>query len=93
MTFTRVVTHQQHKDVILVNGIQLYPHPTMADRLYFSFGTCASMYGTNLYRYDATTKTLSWNNPFPGFGQVVFSPADPSFLYLAIHGNDDPLCP
>lgn len=94
LTFTPMVIHQQHKDVILTNGLALWPHPTRASRLYFTFGTCASMYGTNLYRYDAAQKALSWDNlPFPGFGAIAVSPADPNFLYLGIHGNDDPLCP
>lgn len=94
LTFTEVVVHQQHKDVILSNGMPMYPHPKNVNRLYFTWGTCASMYGTNLYRYDAQSKKLTWDNhAFPGFGPVVVSPADPSFLYLAIHGNDDPFCP
>lgn len=93
-TFTKAVTHQQHKDVIMTNGLPLYPHPTRKELVYFTFGTCASMYGTNLYRYDATAKKLTWgNHPYPGYGALAFSPADPAFLYLAIHGNDDPLCP
>ncbi len=94
LSFTPVVTHQQHKDVILTNGLHMIPHPSDDNTLYFTYGTCASRYGTNLYRYEASHDVLTWkNHPYPGFGEVVVSPADPGFLYLAIHGNDDPICP
>ncbi|TNE43329.1 MAG: hypothetical protein EP343_33675 [Deltaproteobacteria bacterium] len=94
LTFKSVVLHLQHNDVILTNGTNITPHPTKADVLYWAFGTCASQYGTNIYVYNATTNSLTWNNhPYPDFDEIVVSPADPKFLYLGIRTNPDPLCP
>ncbi|MCA9715852.1 MAG: hypothetical protein H6713_19200 [Myxococcales bacterium] len=95
LSFTPVVQQgAPNNDVILTNGTRIVAHPDDADILYFVFGTCFSGYGTNLYRYDAGDDSLTWHNhPYADFGQLAVSPADPTFLYVGIDGDDNPQCP
>ena len=94
LSFSIVVRNLQDKEVHLVNGPNLVPHPTNKDLLYWAFGTCASMYGTKFYTYDASTKKLSWTSqPYASFNTIVVSPADPKALYFGVQTNSDPLCP
>ncbi|MCB9740060.1 MAG: dispase autolysis-inducing protein [Deltaproteobacteria bacterium] len=95
-TFTKVVAHLQPNDVTLTNGTHLIPDPTDAKVLRWTFGTCFSGYGTNLYRYDdgATTDKLTWvNHPIPGISELIHHPADPTTLVLGLRGDDNPQCP
>jgi hypothetical protein len=94
VTFKQIVKNLEKDDVVLTNGTHLVPHPTKPDLLYFSFGTCQSGYGTNLYRYDAAQQLLTWkNHPYFSFGELVVSPAQADFLYIGINMSDNPLCP
>jgi hypothetical protein len=82
-TFTAVVT--KSADVTLVNGPVMAAHPTDADVLYFVFGTGFANYGTDLFRYDAATATLTHtHNAYDGVDAIAFNPTDPSFLYLGL---------
>lgn len=83
-TFVKVVDHAAG-DVTLTNGLPLVPHPTDANVVYFEFGTHFQGYGTDLFRYDAATKTLGrTHNAYDDMLAIAFSPADPSLLYLGI---------
>ncbi|MFG2056592.1 hypothetical protein ACGFI9_21470 [Micromonospora sp. NPDC048930] len=69
----------------LINGTPLWPSPVDPDVLYFAFGTWFGGYGTDLYRYDASTGRLtSQHNPHDGIGGVAFNPADPQVMYLGV---------
>jgi hypothetical protein len=56
-TFTPVLS--ESAEVELINGNLLAPHPTDKDVLYFEFGTHIFQHGTNLYRYDLRSRTLT----------------------------------
>ncbi|MEU2611208.1 hypothetical protein ABZ570_06415 [Micromonospora sp. NPDC007271] len=69
----------------LVNGTPLWPSPVDPDVLYFAYGTWFGGYGTDLYRYDASTGRLtSQHNPHDGIAGVAFNPADPQVMYLGV---------
>lgn len=69
----------------LINGTPLWPSPVDPDVLYFAYGTWFGGYGTDLYRYDASTGRLtSQHNPHDGIGGVAFNPADPQVIYLGV---------
>ncbi|MCA9693796.1 MAG: hypothetical protein KC636_29690, partial [Myxococcales bacterium] len=95
LSFSAVVDQwSPNDDVILTNGTRIVAHPEDAEILYFVFGTCFSGYGTNLYRYHAGDQSLTWHNhPYADFGQIAVSPADPTFLYVGIDGDDNVQCP
>ncbi|MGZ8851632.1 MAG: sialidase family protein, partial [Thermoanaerobaculia bacterium] len=59
-TYTAVV--DSGPDVTLVNGPVMAAHPTNRDVLYFVFGTFFQGYGTDLFRYDASTRELTKTN-------------------------------
>ncbi|GGR71586.1 hypothetical protein GCM10010169_14340 [Micromonospora fulviviridis] len=69
----------------LVNGTSLWPSPVDPDVLYFPYGTWFGGYGTDLYRYDASTGRLtSQHNSHDGIAGVAFNPADPRVMYLGL---------
>ncbi|MEU0153656.1 WD40/YVTN/BNR-like repeat-containing protein [Micromonospora fulviviridis] len=69
----------------LINGTPLWPSPVNPDVLYFAYGTWFGGYGTDLYRYDASTGRLtSQHNPHDGIGGVAFNPVDPQVMYLGV---------
>jgi len=83
LTFTSVV--DQSADVTLINGNLLAPHPTNPDVLYFVFGTSFQGYGTDIYRYDQTTKMVTkTHNNHHDVSAIVTSPADPSVQYFGL---------
>jgi hypothetical protein len=93
MNFTKVVSEDEDVDITLTNGVHLIPHATDARVLYWVFGTCFSGYGTNLYRYEEGAG-LTWSNyPYADFGDLEFSPADPSFVYVGLDGDSNVQCP
>jgi photosystem II stability/assembly factor-like uncharacterized protein len=72
-------------DVTLYNGTPLWPSPTDPDVLYFMFGTYFGNYGTDLYRYDDARESVTWTHDhYDGIDSLVFSPADPSVMYLGL---------
>ncbi|MFE9690360.1 WD40/YVTN/BNR-like repeat-containing protein [Micromonospora sp. NPDC005806] len=69
----------------LYNGNPLWPSPVDPDVLYFEFGTWFSNYGTDLYRYDASTGRLtSQHNTYDSITSVAFNPVDPQVMYLGL---------
>lgn len=83
LTFAPVVG--QTPDVTLRNGTTLAPHPTNAGVLYFVFGTYFQGYGTDLFRYDASSKALTkTHNAYDDVSAIAFSPADPSLMFLGL---------
>ncbi|MEV0808511.1 hypothetical protein [Micromonospora sp. NPDC050200] len=71
--------------VTLVNGTSMWPSPVDPDVLYFEYGTWFGGYGTDLYRYEASTGRLtSQHNPYDGVASVAFNPADPRVMYLGL---------
>ena len=82
-TFVPVV--DKSATVTLVNGPLMAAHPTDTSVLYFVFGTGFANYGTDLFRYDASTASLTrTHNTYDRVGAIAFSPADPSYLYLGL---------
>lgn len=82
-TFGAVV--DQSADVHLINGTLLAPHPANRDVLYFVFGTYFQDYGTDLYRYDASRRTLTvTHNDADDIDAIAFSPLQPNLMYLGL---------
>jgi hypothetical protein len=81
-TFTAAV---DSADAILFNGNPLFPHPTDANVVYFSYGTSYQNYGTDLFRYDAGTDTVTHtHNPFHRVWAAAFLPGDPTWMWLGV---------
>ena len=59
--------------------------PTIdGDRVYL-FGTFFQGYGTDLFRYDASTATLTkTHNDYDGIDAIAFSPVRPNLMYLGL---------
>ena len=71
--------------VKLINGPTMAAHPSNRDVLYFVFGTYYAGYGTDLFRYDHATRTLTMtHNDHDGIDAIAFSRRDPSVMYLGI---------
>lgn len=82
-TFVSVVTGGG--DVTIINGPVMAAHPTDANVLYFVFGTRFQGYGTDLFRYDAATQSLTkTHNANHDVNALAFSPADPTVMYLGL---------
>ena len=83
LTFTPVV--DEAADVNLINGNVMAAHPTNRDVLYFVFGTHLFDYGTDLYRFDLSSRTLSvTHSDHDDFNSIAFSRRDPNLMYLGI---------
>jgi photosystem II stability/assembly factor-like uncharacterized protein len=71
--------------VQLINGPVMAAHPTDPNVLYFVFGTYFDAYGTDLFRYDAATKSLTVSHfKYDDFDAIAFSPVDPSVMYFGL---------
>lgn len=82
-TFRPVVTEKA--GLTLANGTPMFAHPTLANVLYFSFGTGYHDYGTDLYRFNVRTgQLLRTHSSYHRIEAMAFSPADPSYLYLGV---------
>ncbi|MEU5941177.1 hypothetical protein ABZ807_18735 [Micromonospora sp. NPDC047548] len=69
----------------LTNGNPMWPSPVDPDVLYFEFGTSFAGYGTDLYRYDASTDRLTLqHNNYHGITSVAFNPIDAGVMYLGV---------
>jgi BNR/Asp-box repeat. len=80
-SFTPVV--DQDSNVHLINGPNMAAHPANANVLYFVFGSYVLK--TDIYRYDASTaKVTKTHNGYDGVDAIVFSPRDPSLMYLGL---------
>lgn len=70
---------------VLINGTPLWPSPVDPDVLYFAYGTWWGGYGTDLYRYEASTGQLtSQHNSHDDIASVAFNPVDPRVMYLGL---------
>jgi hypothetical protein len=82
-TFRAVVDHSPA--VTLVNGPTMAAHPRDANVLYFVFGTRFQGYGTDVFRYDADSKSLTMtHNDNHDVNAIAFSPVDPTLMYLGL---------
>jgi hypothetical protein len=82
-SYRRVVTEQPGID--LINGPTMAAHPANRDVLYFVFGTYVFDYGTDLFRYDDATRTLTLTHSnHDDINAIVFSRSDPSVMYLGV---------
>ncbi|HEX8253984.1 MAG TPA: hypothetical protein VF846_12625 [Thermoanaerobaculia bacterium] len=71
--------------VKLVNGPTMAAHPTNRELLYFVFGTHIFQYGTDLFRYDAASNSLTMtHNNFDDINAIAFSRKHPALMYLGI---------
>lgn len=75
----------QSPGVTLVNGPLMAAHPLNRNILYFEFGTSFANYGTDLFKYNYQMRRLTkTHNHYHGISSIVFSPADPQYLYLGL---------
>ena len=82
LTFTAVVDADE---AILYNGNHLFPHPTDPDVLYFVFGSNYEGYGTDIFRYDHGTETVTLtHNAWDDVAAIAFLPNDPSVMYFGL---------
>ncbi|HYH08546.1 MAG TPA: dispase autolysis-inducing protein [Thermoanaerobaculia bacterium] len=71
--------------VKLINGPTMAAHPANRDVLYFVFGTHVFNYGTDLFRYDDATRSLTMtHNHHDDVNAITFSRHDPSVMYLGV---------
>ena len=71
--------------VQLINGPLMAAHPADPNVLYFVFGTYFDAYGTDLFRYDEASKSLTVSHfNYDDFDAIAFSPADPSVMYFGL---------
>lgn len=83
-TSYRIVVTEE-AGVELVNGAVMAAHPTNRNVLYFVFGTHIFDYGTDLFRYDDLTKTLTvTHSNHDDINAIAFSRTDPSVMYLGV---------
>jgi hypothetical protein len=75
-------------DVTLINGPVMAAHPTDPNVLYFVFGTFFQSYGTDLFRYDAATRSLQKSHlDVDDIDAIAFSPADPDVIYFGLESE------
>ncbi|MGW1200153.1 WD40/YVTN/BNR-like repeat-containing protein [Streptomyces sp. NPDC002536] len=69
----------------LTNSTLLAPSPADPDVLYFEFGTWFQGEGTDLFRFDAATGTVTkTHNRYDGISAIAFHPARPNVMYLGV---------
>jgi photosystem II stability/assembly factor-like uncharacterized protein len=81
-TFTQVVA--EGGDVFIQNGPVMAAHPTDADVLYYTHGVSFPEPTVDLYRVEANGTVTHTTNRFSGFNAIVFSPQDPTVMYLGL---------
>jgi photosystem II stability/assembly factor-like uncharacterized protein len=73
----------------LINGPVMAAHPRDPNVLYFVFGTYFQGYGTDIYRYDAATSTLTTtHNNQHDINAIEFSPIDPTLMYFGLEREE-----
>ena len=76
---------EQTPEITIRNQPIMAAHPTNANVLYFVFGTFFQGYGTDIYRYDAETRTVTTtHNNYDDIGAIAFSPSDPRVMYFGL---------
>ncbi len=82
---TYVPVVDESPSVALVNGPVMAAHPSDPNVLYFVFGTYVQGYGTDLFRFDAASRTLSvTHNDNHDINAIAFSPRDAKVMYLGL---------
>ena len=72
-------------DVAIVNGPLMVAHPTKPDVMYFVFGTNFQGYGTDVFRYDAATRSLTkTHNDYHDVNAIEFAPGRPDIMYFGL---------
>ncbi|HSP13636.1 MAG TPA: dispase autolysis-inducing protein [Thermoanaerobaculia bacterium] len=75
----------QTDSVHLINGNIMAAHPLLPDVLYFVFGTYFQNYGTDLYRFDAGSGSLTvTHSDYNDINAIAFSPLRPNLMYLGL---------
>lgn len=75
--------------VKLINGPTMAAHPLDRDVVYFVFGTFYQGYGTDLFRYDASSNELTMtHNDHDGVNAIAFSRANPKVMYLGVENHE-----
>lgn len=84
-TFTQVVA--ESAEVEMQNGPVMAAHPTDPNVLYYSHGVSDPEPITDLYRVEAGGNVTHTRNFLPGFNAIVFSPIDPTLMYLGLQAG------
>jgi photosystem II stability/assembly factor-like uncharacterized protein len=86
-SYRAVIDEQPGVD--LINGPTMAAHPTNRDVLFFVFGTHIYQYGTDVFRYDAATATLTVaHNDQHDVNAIAFSRKDPGVMYLGLERSN-----
>jgi hypothetical protein len=83
-TYRAVVTNGP--GLSLINGPTMAADPQNANVLYFIFGTAVFDYGTDIFRYDDSTKTVTvaHHDEIDDINSIAFSPTDPGLMYFGL---------
>jgi len=71
-------------DVEMQNGPVMAAHPTDVNVLYYTHGVTFPEPMADLYRVEASGTVTRTRNALAGFNAIVFSPVDPSLMYLGV---------
>ncbi|MEV6524653.1 hypothetical protein AB0M43_22100 [Longispora sp. NPDC051575] len=83
LTFAPIVTGSSA--IILTNGVSLWPSPVNANELWFEYGSNFQAYGTDLFKYSATTGLVTkTHNAEHGITSLAFNPTYPGTMYLGL---------
>ncbi len=75
----------QSDSVHLINGNIMAAHPLLPDVLYFVFGTYFQNHGTDLYRFDAASGSLTaTHSDYHDINAIAFCPLHPNLMYLGL---------
>jgi hypothetical protein len=86
MTYGAVV--DESPAVKLINGPIMAAHPTDPAVVYFVFGTYFQGYGSDVFRFDASSGALTVNhNSADDINAITFSPRDPNLMYLGLESE------
>jgi len=72
-------------EVTIVNQPVMVAHPADRNVMYFVFGTYFQGYGTDLFRYDDSTRTLTKaHNDYDDINAIAFALGRPDVMYLGL---------
>jgi hypothetical protein len=75
--------------VTIINGPVMAADPFNAHVLYFIFGTRTMGYGTDVFRYDASDRSLTINhNGYDDINSIAFSPKQPGVVYFGLETEE-----
>lgn len=83
------VAYTADAQTTIINGPVMAAHPTDDTVFYWIFGTYFQGYGTDIYRYDAATQTMTFtHNQHDDISSITFNPADPGTMYFGLVSED-----